>query len=187
MTNKLQKNKQATLFPTLKDSNRALIIGIELLKGNELKKDEQGYSLIEDLCQAIVKKDGSFSYINRNHVVEFFFKDVDQKILISGTDKIKYKEIRYVCPPKILYFGTVENFIPRMRLNGIRSNTKGYIKLYDSEKEACEFATKFAQEGEKTVAIKIDAERAFTEGLRFSTFKEHEYIVVQLHKEYVIG
>jgi len=186
MTNKLLQNKQPTLFPTQKEANRALIIGLEILKGNELKKDDQGFSLIEDLCQALIKRDASFGYINRNHIIEFFFKDADHKILISGTDKIKYKDIRYVCPPKILYFGTVENFIPKMRLNGIRSNTKGYIKLYDTEKEACEFAVKFAREGEKTVAIKIDAERAFSEGLRFSTFKEHEYIVVQLNKDYIL-
>lgn len=186
MTSRLAQNKQPTLFPTQKEAGRALTMGLEILKGNELKKDEQGFSLIEDLCQALISKDKNFGYMNRNHIVEFFFKDVDHKILISGTDKIKYKDVKYVCPPKILYFGTVENFIPKMRLNGIRSNTKGYVKLYDTDKEACEFAVKFAREGEKTVAIEINAEKAFSEGLRFSTFKEHEYIVVQVNKDYIL-
>lgn len=186
MSNKITPNRLPTLFPTHKEANRALTVALDILKGNEIIKDEQGFCLISDLCQAIINKDGSFAYINRNHIIEFFFKDADHKVLISGEDKIKYKEIRYVKPPKYLYFGTVEKFAPKMKLNGIRSNTKGYIKLYATEKEACEFASKFAWENEVTVALKVDAEKAFSEGLKFSTFKDDEFIVVQVNKAYIL-
>lgn len=186
MSNNNTLNRLPTLFPTQKEANRALIVALDILKGDNIKKDEQGFCLITDLCQAMINKDASFAYINRNHVIEFFFKDPDHKVIISGEDKIKYKVVRYVKPPKYLYFGTIEKFAPKMKLNGIRSNTKGYIKLYATEKEACEFAGKFARENEKTVALKVDAETAFSEGLKFSTFKDDEYIVVQVNKAYIL-
>jgi RNA:NAD 2'-phosphotransferase (TPT1/KptA family) len=174
-----------TLYPTQKEASRAFDIAADLLKGDGIKKDKEGFCLIEDLCKEIIKIDESFGYMNRNHVIEFFFRDPDRKILISGIDRIKYKVVRYVQPPDTLYFGTVENFIGKMRVNGIRSNTKGYIKLYENPQEACKFAEKFAREGELTVALEIDSKRAFSDGLKFSTFKEGEYIVVQLFSRYI--
>ena len=186
MSNKITQNRLPTLFPTQKEANRALTVGLEILKGEDLKKDDQGFCLIEDLCLAIKKSDESFGYLNRNHIIEFFFKDTDHKVMISGIEKIKYKEVRYVCPPEFLYFGTVQKFAQKMKLNGIRSNTKGYVKLYATEKDACEFAKKFARDGETTVAIKVNAEEAFTDGLKFSTFKDGEYIVVQVNRMYIL-
>lgn len=174
-----------TLYPTQKEASRALDIAVDLLKGDRLKKDKEGFCLIEDLCKEITKINNSFGYMNRNHVIELFFRDPDRKILISGVDRIKYKEIRYVLPPDTLYFGTIDNFVGRMKEHGIRSNTKGYIKLYENPQEACKFAEKFVREGERTVALEIDSKRAFSDGLKFSTFKEGEYIVVQLLSRYV--
>lgn len=175
-----------TLYPTPVESNRALALGVEILKNNEIKKDELGFSLIEDLCNKIKEKDSSFKYLNRNHIIEFFFKDADKKILISGADHIRYKDIRYLQPPEFLYFGTVEAMIKKMREHGIRSFTKGYLKLYETPEKACEFAKKFARDGEKTVCIKIKAMQAFSEGLKFSTYIDGEYIVVQIQKSYIV-
>jgi putative RNA 2'-phosphotransferase len=181
-----QHHRIPTLFPTQKEAIKALNVGLLILQGDDIKKDENGFCLIEDLCQAIKDKDDSLGYMNRNHVIEFFFKDVDRKFLISGVDLIKYKDVRYVQPPDILFFGTVENFIPKMRMNGIRSNTKGYIKLYSTPQQAQEFAKKFAREGEKLVAIEINAKKAFSDGLKFSTFQDDEYIAVQIHSRYIV-
>lgn len=175
-----------TLFPTQKEASRALEVGLSVLQGDDIKKDENGFCLIDDLCRAIKSKDDTFGYLNRNHIIEFFFRDADRKFLISGVDLIKYKDVRYVQPPDILFFGTVENFIPKMKVNGIRSNTKGYLKLYSTPVQAQEFAKKFAREGEKLVAIKVDAKKAFSDGLKFSTFQDDEYIAVQIHSKYII-
>jgi RNA:NAD 2'-phosphotransferase (TPT1/KptA family) len=175
-----------TLFPTQKEAARALDVGLSVLQGGNIKKDEDGFCLIEDLCQAIKDVDNTFGYMNRNHVIEFFFRDVDRKFLISGVDHVKYKDVRYVQPPDTLFFGTVENFVPKMKVNGIRSNTKGYVKLYSTPQQAQDFAKKFAREGEKLVAIKIDSKKAFSDGLKFSTFQDDEYIAVQIHSRYII-
>jgi len=175
-----------TLFPTHKDLLVALNIGINILKNEDIKKDKDGFCLIEDLCNAIKEKNSNFGYINRNHVIEFFFKDTEKKILISGTDRIKYKKITYVQPPDILFFGTIEALIPKMKTHGIRSNTKGYLKLYSTPEKACEFAKKFARIGEKTTFLKINAKQAFSDGLKFSTYLENEYIVVQIYPGYIL-
>jgi len=180
-------NKLPTLYPTYKESSRAISIGIDLLLNGDIETDEKGFCLIEDLCDKIKEKDSSFGYLNRNHIIEFYFRDSKRKILISGRDKIKYKNIRYVQPPQILYFGTISSFSYKMKKYGIRSNTKGYIKLYETSEKACEFAQKFAKKGEKTIALPIDAEKAFSEGLKFSTFIEGEYIVVQINKRYILS
>ena len=174
-----------TLYPTQKDASRALDVAINLLKGDGVGKDNEGFCLIKDLCQEIIKQDESFGYMNRNHVIELFFRDPDRKILISGEDRIKYKEVIYVQPPDTLYFGTIENFVSKMKIHGIRSNTKGYIKLYRDPQEACRFAEKFTRDGERTVALEIDSKKAFSDGLKFSTFKDGEYIVVQLFSRYI--
>jgi RNA:NAD 2'-phosphotransferase (TPT1/KptA family) len=126
------------------------------------------------------------SYMNRNHIVELFFKDRDRKILISGTDDIKYKEVRYVQPPTTLYFGTLAHLTDRMTHNGIKSTTKGYLKLYDTKELAQEFAKRFVQrDDDKIVVIEVNALAAFTDGMRFSTYKDHEYIVVRIDKKYI--
>ena len=176
-----------TLYPTPKEVSKIMGVVIDLIKGGTLFKDENGFCSIDEVCQVIKEGNPSLTYFNRNHIVELFFKDADKKILISGLDKIKYKEVKYVQPPKILYFGTVEGFVEKMVEHGIRSNTKGYIKLYDTEEKACSFAKKFMRDGEQTVAIVIDADGAFSDGLKFSTFQDGEYIVVRLHRKYIRG
>jgi hypothetical protein len=175
-----------TLFPSQREAYRALDVCIGILQGDEIKKDPQGFCLISDLCEEIKRKDDRFGYLNQNHIIEFFFKDNDRKILISGIDKIKYKDIKFVKPPEYLYFGTVENLLYKMRLQGIRSITKGYVKLFETPERACEFSEKFAREGEKTAALKINTGKAFSEGLKFSTFNEGEYIVAQVISRYII-
>jgi len=175
-----------TLFPSQKEAYRALSICTDILQGDELDKDSQGFSLITDLCGKIREKDNRFGYLNRNHIIEFFFKDNDRKILISGVDRIKYKDIKFVKPPEYLYFGTVENLLQRMKVQGIRSITKGYIKLFETPENACEFSKKFARVGEQTAALKINALEAFSGGLKFSTFNEGEYIVAQINSRYII-
>lgn len=175
-----------TLFPSQREAYKALNLCIEILQGDDLVKDPQGFCLISDLCGMIKEKSDRFSYLNRNHIIEFFFKDTDHKILIFGLDKIKYKDIKFVKPPEYLYFGTVENLLQRMKLQGIRSITKGYVKLFETPENACGFSKKFAREGEQTAALKINASKAFSEGLKFSTFNGGEYIVAQIISRYIL-
>ena len=126
-------------------------------------------------------------YINRNHIVELYFKDRDHKILINGEDQIKFKIVTYVQPPDTLYFGTLEGLASRMLAGGIKSHTKKYIKLYETKEQAEEFAKKFAsREEDKVVTLTVNAKKAFADGMKFSTYKPGEYIIVRVDRNYII-
>jgi len=177
-----------TLYASREDLKDAIVSAIDALNGSDLPKDDQGYSSIETLCERLKKVHPHLSYITRNHIVELFFKDWTRKIMITGTDSIKYKEVRYVQPPETLYFGTLESLAAKMRRFGIRSSTKGYIKLYSTPELAAEFAKKFATSpGDKITILSIAAFEAFTSGLKFSTFKPEEFIVVRIDSKFIKG
>jgi len=169
------------------DLNKALELSTNILKRDILQKDADGFCLINELCEKIKEIDSSLSYINNFHIVELYFKEKRRKILISGTDKIKYKDVRYVQPPEILYFGTTDTLANKMRQYGIRSITKGYIKIYDTPEKAALFAKKFAGDKNKIIIFIIKALEAFSDGFKFSTFQDGEYIVVRLDKQYISG
>jgi RNA:NAD 2'-phosphotransferase (TPT1/KptA family) len=129
----------------------------------------------------------NMQYLNRNHIVELYFKDRDRHIFITGENIIRYKEVKYVQPPDTLYFGTLLKLAERMTQNGIRSSTKGYVKLYGTKVLAEEFASKFkTDESDHIVVLSVDAKKAFSEGLKFSTYKEDEYVVVRVDKKYIL-
>lgn len=187
-----------TLYKSQDDMKKALFVTIDLLQGKipeamegkevafrsgAYTKDDEGFYSIDVITEAV---QSFLPYINRNHIVELYFKDRDRKILINGSDRIKYKEVRYVKPPDTLYFGTLENLVDRMRDAGLKSTTKGYIKLYDTPERAFEFGRKFAtREGDKVTALTVDAGAAFTDGLKFSTYTDGEYIAVRIDKKYL--
>lgn len=177
-----------TLYRNHEDLKTGILAAIAVMtdKTNPLPKDNDGYYSINELCEAVKKRCPDLSYINNNHIVELYFKDRDRKILITGTDQIKYKDVRYVQPPDTLYFGTVTALVDKMLQYGIKSSTKGYIKLYNTVPGAINFAKKFSA-NEAPVVLAINAAAAFSDGLKFSTFLDGEFIVVRVDKKYIIG
>jgi len=191
MTNRRppQRRPLPTLYKTHDDMKTALLATIDALSGKTttLPKNEEGFQSIDQLTKYLQDIHPQLQYINRNHIVELYFRDRDRKILINDLDNIKYKEVKYVQPPDSLYFGTLENLAERMRTYGLKSGTKGYIKLYAKPEVAAEFGKKFADRGgDKVVVLKVDAGRAFSDGMRFSTFKEGEYIIVRVDRRYIL-
>lgn len=182
--------RRATLYKTGNDLKRAITSTIDILTGKvpEVQADEHGYYQIDDICTYLRGAHPELDYINHNHIVELYFKDTNRKILINGFNRMKYKEIRYVKPPDTLYFGTVENLVPRMLHNGIHSSTKKYVKLHGSFEAATNFGQKFLQrENDEVAVLEIDAGAAFTDGMRFSVFEDDEYIIVRVDRKYIRG
>jgi RNA:NAD 2'-phosphotransferase (TPT1/KptA family) len=182
-----------TLYRNQADLKRATIFVTEELllaqdgKPSMLVIDVEGFCTINNVVDFLREKE-DMDYINSTHVIELFFKDPERKILINGSDRIKYKSVKYVKPPQILYFGTIENLKSKMVSSGIRSRTKGYVKLYATEDEAIGFASKFAtNSSDRIVTIAVDSDKAFSDGLKFSTYVEGEIIVVQVDKKYLIS
>lgn len=179
----------ASLYENPTDLNSALITAVHLLmnKDKSLDCDKSGYCYLEKLSEAITIKMPYLSYINSNHIVELFFKDKYRKIMLYGPDKIKYKIKRIVEPPEVLYFGTLLNLSRKMRAQGIFSSTKHYIKLYKNKDKAMEKAAKFVtQPRDKLITMKIDAKQAYSDGVKFLTYEDGEYIVSEVKKEYIL-
>lgn len=180
-----------TLYKNQKDLKNAITSVIEFLNPNNpenLTMDKDGFFSVLEVCEVLKEKHPELSYINRNHIIELFFKDRDRKILINEENQIKYKEIRYVQPPDVLYFGTLKNLSERMVSSGLKSKTKGYIKLYDTPEKAKNFASKFAvRDDDEVVVMEIDAAGAFSEGMKFSTYNEGEYIIVRVDRKFILN
>jgi RNA:NAD 2'-phosphotransferase (TPT1/KptA family) len=179
----------ATLFHSPTDLSAALISAVHILKNKDphVPFDLNGYCKVEELCVALKKRMPFLSYLDRNHIVELFFKDSQHKIVFNGQDLIKYKIKKVVEPPDVLYFGTLWNLARKMKDRGIFSSTKKYIKLYGSRDRALQYAAKFAtQSKDKVVALNIDSKSAYQKGTRFSTYEDGEYIVSKIEKEHIL-
>jgi RNA:NAD 2'-phosphotransferase (TPT1/KptA family) len=180
------RRPQQSLYMHPDDLNKAMLTAVSLLTNDSLPQTDTGFCSIDDLCEKIRAICPQLDYINRNHIVELYFKDTGRKIFISGLNEIKYRETRYVQPPDVLYFGTLTRLVPSMKANGIKSSTKGYLKLYSTSQLAIDFATKFISKPEdKVTTLTIDAAAACHDGMRFTTYKPDEYIVVRIDKKYI--
>ena len=177
-----------TLFKNLDDQKEVILTCVRLLEDKVLEANSDGFASIDQLLERVKKEHPSITYLNRNHIVELYFKEKDRRILIRDTDGICYKDIRYVQPPDTLYFGTLTNIAQKMLVNGIRSSSKGYLKLYDRIDLAVDFARKFVTRDDDRIAvIEVNASKAFSEGLKFSTYKEGQFIAVRMQPKYLKG
>jgi RNA:NAD 2'-phosphotransferase (TPT1/KptA family) len=179
-----------TLFSSLDDLNTTLITTVHLLRDNtaNLSIDDSNYYLVDDVCKTLKKRMPFLSYIDKNHLLELFFKDKERKIIFKDQNLMKYKLKIYLEPPETLYFGTLTNLALKMKDKGIFSSTKKYVKLYADKEQAIAFAKKFILSDKDTVSVLvIEAKKAYeTEhNLRFSTYNPGEYIVTNIKKEYI--
>lgn len=184
----------ASFYKSHGDMMQALFLVVDILRDFQdsesqisklIPRENGNLCKIDDLCKYIVEKNPRLSYIDRDHIIELYFKDRERRILIVDKDYAQYRSISYVQPPSTLYFGTVKNLADRMLTSGLKSRTKGFVKLYDTPEKAKEFAKQFAtREGDVIVAIKVDSGAAFSEGTKFSTHNDGEFIVVRIDKRH---
>jgi len=185
----------ASFYKSHKDMMQALFSAVDTLRDfqdpdsqvSKVIPHENGdLCRIDELCNHIIKQNPHLSYIDRDHIIELYFKDRERRISIVDKDYVQYRCIFYVQPPSTLYFGTVKNLIGRMQVSGLKSRTKGFIKLYEDPNKAREFAKQFAnREGDVIVAIKVDAGSASKDGTKFSTHNDGEYITVRVDKKHL--
>jgi len=185
----------ASFFKSHGDMMQALFLAVDTLRDFQdsdsqvskiIPRGRNNLCKISDLCNYIAELNPQLSYIDRDHIIELYFKDRERRILIVEKEYAQFRCISYVNPPDTLYFGTVKNLVERMQNAGLKSRTKGFIKLYDTPEKAKEFAKQFAtRDGDIIVAVKINAKVAFSEGTKFSTHNEGEFIVVRVDKRYI--
>ena len=186
----MEQHRMLSLYRKASELKKALMVTIGILYKNEhnLNHDEEGFYSIDEVCHKLKEVEPELDYINRNHIIELYFKDPYRKLIISDLDKIKYRQVKYVCPPSILYFGTTESLSVRIKEQGLRSKTKGYIKLYGNAEKAMEVASKYPKYtvGEKVIILAVDSKKAYQSGLRFSVYIPDEYIVPEVKAQYLL-
>jgi RNA:NAD 2'-phosphotransferase (TPT1/KptA family) len=178
----------STLYFSQSDLNAALISTVHLLRDNiaSLNKNDEGYYQVDDVCNILKKRMPFLSYIDKNFIIELFFKDIQRKIIFKDSNLIKYKLKLYIKPPDILYFGTLTNLALKMKNKGIFSSTKKYVKLYSSKEGAENFAKKFASNRDDKISVLVvDSKQAYINGLKFSTYEDGEYIASEIKKEFI--
>ena len=75
-----------------------------------------------------------------------------------------------------------------MHSSGLKSKTRGFIKLYDSPDKAILFAQQFADRpGDVTVSLEIDSKSAYENGVKFLLRSPGEYTVGRLDKVFIRG
>lgn len=190
------RTKRTYHMPTFYDSrntlNKVLCIAYKVLrdKSHPLMK-EDGFISIDEFCLFLRENYKSIipKYLNRNHIIELYFKDKTKSIMIRGENKIRLREKAYICPPDILYFGTLKSISKIYLKNGIKSFTKGYIKLHRTSEEACGYAIKFLKDKRRdtTCSIKVDAKRAYKDGVRFTAYDDSGVLIVkELDKLFIL-
>jgi hypothetical protein len=188
----------ATFYKSSDDLTLALNLTTEILKEIATNPDSQLKEIlhifndkmcrIEHLATYIKNNNQKLNYLTRDHIIELFFKDRERRLMIVDHIFIYYRKICYVQPPDTLYFGTVQALINKIKDFGIKSHTKGFIRLYDTIPAAKNFAKQFAnRQGDVIVVFEVDAMQAFTDGNKFSTHEPGEFIVAKIEKEYVKG
>jgi RNA:NAD 2'-phosphotransferase (TPT1/KptA family) len=119
--NNLDVRSSATFYKSQKDLDVALTATVEILKSAStyLPKESDGFFPISYICSTLKDKIPQLSYINRNHIVEFYFKDLVRKVQFKDVDYIKYETNRLVQSSEILHIGkpTTSLFMSQNDLN----------------------------------------------------------------------
>lgn len=148
--NNLDVRASATFYKSQKDLDIALTATVEILKSAStyLSKESDEFFPITYISSTIKDKIPQLYYINRNHIIEFYFKDLTRKIQFKDENYIKYETNSIVQSSEILHIGkpTATLFMNQSDLNtalictvhllrdnlaSLNKDTEGYYKLND--------------------------------------------------------
>lgn len=95
-----------TLYKTQKDLEKALTEAVIIFKGKkDIPVDNEGFCPIKYICESIKMSVPRLCYINRNHIVEMFFKDLVREIRFKGENLIKIDTFKDVESTHVLTDG----------------------------------------------------------------------------------
>jgi putative RNA 2'-phosphotransferase len=154
-----------------------------------LDMDAQGRVLLSSFLKHLQMK---WAWLTKEHIQEIIFNS-DKKRFKIENDKIyavyghslenltlEYPE---VIPPKFLYHGTPKKNVNKIKHTGLRSMGRRYVHLSLTPEEA----RKVGQRRDKSPAIlKIDAEAANLEGLKFYQASPEIYLCFHVPAKYIL-
>lgn len=146
-----------------------------------------GLCHLADLVEALQEDNLDFDYLTSAHLIECYLREPEEMYRLEE-GLLGLCLDNKVSPPGVLYFGTVESFRARMSRRGIMSQSRRYIKLYDTEEAALGFSVRFSSDGDPACTLTIDAASAYRDGVDFSASAvEGEYFTAQISPRYILG
>ena len=105
--NELDVRPSPTFYKSQKDLDMALTASVEILYSaySYLPTNSDGFFPINYIISTLKDKIPALYYINRNHIIEFYFKDLVRKITFKDDDCIKYDINSQVQATEILHIG----------------------------------------------------------------------------------
>ena len=141
----------------------------ELAHSLALDVDEYGWVSIEAVLKEMKVL---YPWIDSTHITEVVEKDAQKRFEISG-NRIRAKAgHRYdvsvpsppIEPPEFLYHGTTYEASKQISVSGIKRMGKAYVHLTTTVERARRIGRR---KTEQPVILRIDARRAFEDGVRF--------------------
>ena len=188
---KLSPNQKKSLFQSRRQKIQISKYMSRLLRHRpgSLDMDAQGRVLFSSFLRHLQMK---WPWITQEHIQEIIFSS-DKKRFKMENDKIyaiyghslenltlEYPE---VVPPKFLYHGTPKKNVDKIKNVGLKPMNRRYVHLSLTPEEA----KKVGQRRDKSPAIlKIDAEKANSEGLKFYQASPEIYLCSHVPAEYIL-
>ena len=150
-----------------------------------LGMDDEGYVDIDVLLErlnhiitfeeliAIVNNDAKGRYMIRDHQICALYGHSFARPIIKKEQ----------CPPDFLYHGTAKRFISSIKDDGLLSMSRQYVHLSTNTTTATEVGKRRDNE---PIILKIDAKRAYEDGVKFYMGNSHTWLCKQLPSEYIV-
>lgn len=181
MANKLTKLGK---FISLILRHNPKIIGIEL--------DKNGWADVNELINGINQSGNNEEKRINFEILEEIVKNNNKKRYEFNEDFSKIRacqghsididlELTEVKPPKVLYHGTAERFLPQIRKEGIKKITRQFVHLSETKETAYDVGKRHG----KPFIIKVLAGKMHEEGNKFFISKNGVWLTDNIEVKYL--
>ncbi len=156
----------------------------------ELEMDEEGWVLVEQLLDALHKKE-KWKNICENDLVMMVQKSENKRHQISGgkikayyghSIPIKIKEEQKIMP-SMLYHGTARRFLDSIIEKGLLAGERQYVHLSQDVNMAYHVG---ARRDKKPCILKINAAQAAKDGVKFYYGNEKVWLADKIPSRYIV-
>lgn len=157
----------------------------------ELEMDEQGWVPVEQLLDALynTQRWKNICEADLNEMVHRLEKKryelSDGKIRAVYGHSIPMKILKEEkMPPDILYHGTATRFLESINENGLLPQSRQYVHLSE-DAETAENVGRRHDKNNKPCILRIDAKRAWSEGIKFYLGNEKVWLADAIPSRYI--
>lgn len=153
-----------------------------------LSLDQGGWCKIDQLIKNSKTKGVKLDFELLQQVVEFndkkrFDISMDQKYIRAnqGHSISVDLNLKVVCPPAVLYHGTVNKYVQHIQNDGIKKMSRQYVHL----SETVETAVIVAQRRGQPIILKVNAKEMFNDGINFYKSKNGVWLTDFVDAKYI--